>query len=85
MAIAPTITQDMLPEGWSIDDPNHHGQTVLRAPNKAGFLTINLEVRGWDSGTVQVHYRSGQPAFGGRGWVQALVDAAIKDFEIRFN
>ena len=78
-----TITQDMLPDGWTIDDMDFHGSIVLRASRGRGFLSINLERRAWDVGTCSVH-RKPKVRHVGRGWVQALLDEAIAEFDVRW-
>ena len=78
------ITQAMLPGGWTLDDsPMYHGSTILCAPEKQGYLSIDVEIRAWDFGTCPVHFKHSQPVFKGRGWLQALIDAAIKDFNAK--
>ena len=79
MATIPTITQDLLPEGWSLDTPCSEAVICLRAPNNRGFISIDLVRREWELGST-AHPRfpfNRGITYTGRGWLQTLINDAV--------
>jgi hypothetical protein len=83
MATLPVITNDMLPDGWTIHPCDHPGPLVLKAPGDRGFLTIHLRVRAWAFGIPKDRLRLKREPFlelKGRGWLQQLIKEATTEF-----
>lgn len=83
MTKLPSITQDMLPEGWTIKTIAYPGTVVLKAPGDRGCLTVHLRARAWAPGIPMDRLRlKREPSLEpkGRGWLRCLVAEATSEF-----
>jgi hypothetical protein len=66
------LVKSLLPEGWTAEESKTYG-IVMHNPH-AGYVTIDLAMRGFTAGCCIVRKRG---PYKGRGWQRALVEAAV--------